>query len=711
MTTKSGKLSLLHHRYTFPFLMYYRFSGVKRDIQPLVSTNPNSYKPPARRAPTATPTVPGAPVDPAIISSQLTRPDTMSKPSISSTSTNMNASHPNTEQKENIIPANDTTPNGKPSVLNANTTAELNKTSLEAKLDLAPNRPGKATPTPSPGKSVNATETVERDVVRAFKDFSNQEKIRLQAQQRNQGRKEREVKINDLKKFASNFKLSKPVPDDLIGILAKDKRKQDEIIAKASREAEEKKTQQQKPAPTPEQPAPTAPAQPDANKVSNATPVEPSSARSRGQGRGFGSSRNDKFHNSFGSSSQGRGGGPPPTFGQRAKQPYSSGSGVSTVAPMGPTNIHTDLPYRQPVPGVPNSASSQTRFNVSAMEFKPNASGSTFSSAFSPLANHSSLTPSQAGSRPVSKTHSPTKRSFFEGNRPRPFSERPSIRDDFNPIKRLKMEVEKEGRLKEFEANDGIPYAYMTRPTWDVRPENENKSYAEMFDQRSVVSMGQPIVPMPHHHQLPPHLQQNHHTMPHVQPPHHARYSQGPPMPPGSAYHHDDHRMQASSSQSTAYQSPRVPMAQPAPMSNQNQQVYVQPQHVYMNQQPVPMGYMRSGSATPQVFNAQTGQMQPMMVNAHPNSQFIPTHGQPHVQLYSSAPGQSYPSQQGPGTPNYSPRVAPVPPMMAPQGSQQGHAAPMMYLSQSQQGQPMYYPQPQGQPSKYRDLEGAMIAS
>src|SRR6187402_603838 len=54
---------------------YHRYSGVRRqDFPPLTSSN-NKYTPPARRAPTGQSTVSGAPVDPAIISSQLARPD------------------------------------------------------------------------------------------------------------------------------------------------------------------------------------------------------------------------------------------------------------------------------------------------------------------------------------------------------------------------------------------------------------------------------------------------------------------------------------------------------------------------------------------------------------------------------------------------------------------------------------------------------------
>lgn len=118
-----------------------------------------------------------------------------------------------------------------------------------------------------------------------------------------------------------------------------------------------------------------------------------------------------------------------------------------------------------------------------------------------------------------------------------------------------------------------------------------------------------------------------------------------------------------------------------------------------MSQQNMPMGYNRPASTTPQMFNQQGGQ--PMVMMNGPAHQFMPGQAQPHVQMYSPAPGQAYPVQPGPGTPNFSPRA---PPMMMQQGSQQGHAAPMMYMSHSQQGQPMYYSQGPSQPSELRPI-------
>lgn len=50
---------------------------------------------------------------------------------------------------------------------------------------------------------------------------------------------DKEVKLTELRKFATSFKLSTPVPTDLVSIIAKDPAKQKEIQAKAIKNAED----------------------------------------------------------------------------------------------------------------------------------------------------------------------------------------------------------------------------------------------------------------------------------------------------------------------------------------------------------------------------------------------------------------------------------------------------------------------------------------
>jgi hypothetical protein len=137
--------------------------------------------------------VPGAPFDPAIISSQL-----KAMPSA--------ASH-NPPSAPSLAP----------------------KVAVES--EAAPAR-----------KKEGTTEDRVRDTADAFKLFANNEKLRLKAAQdakRNTKTQEKNVKLNDLKKFAMNFKLKSRVPDDLVPILAKDREKQLEIQSKAEEAAKE----------------------------------------------------------------------------------------------------------------------------------------------------------------------------------------------------------------------------------------------------------------------------------------------------------------------------------------------------------------------------------------------------------------------------------------------------------------------------------------
>jgi hypothetical protein len=72
--------------------------------------------------------------------------------------------------------------------------------------------------------------------VETFKKVAQTEKLRLRAAQearRSNARHEKNVKLNDLKRFAKGLTLKTRVPDDLIPILTKDHEKQLEIKRKA----------------------------------------------------------------------------------------------------------------------------------------------------------------------------------------------------------------------------------------------------------------------------------------------------------------------------------------------------------------------------------------------------------------------------------------------------------------------------------------------
>jgi serine/threonine protein kinase len=84
---------------------------------------------------------------------------------------------------------------------------------------------------------VGATKTVHKDIVDAFKKYSAVDKMKAREHQRSLSHRDKAVRLNDLKNFAKNFTLSTEVPMDLVPILAKDKKKQQDIVDKAKKMA------------------------------------------------------------------------------------------------------------------------------------------------------------------------------------------------------------------------------------------------------------------------------------------------------------------------------------------------------------------------------------------------------------------------------------------------------------------------------------------
>lgn len=65
---------------------------------------------------------------------------------------------------------------------------------------------------------------------------TNQERVKLPERQRNQTAEEKAKKLNELKKFSKEFKVSAHITKDPIAVLAKDKAKKDKILEKNSQE-------------------------------------------------------------------------------------------------------------------------------------------------------------------------------------------------------------------------------------------------------------------------------------------------------------------------------------------------------------------------------------------------------------------------------------------------------------------------------------------
>lgn len=667
-----------------------RYSGVRREdasYPPLQSGQPNKYTPPARRQPgqQQQPAVSHAPhADPAIISAQLAKPETASK-EVSQQNAGISVATPGKATKS----------------------ATSSQTALSEQ---------NATTSKRAGAAENATSNVETEVLDHFRQFANNEKMKMQERRRNQASHDRTVKLNELMKFSQNFKLATPVPKDLVPILAKDPNKQEEIIERAQRQADEKSST--KTSPSLEQKSTVRGPAPPRFDTSAATvpPSAPADRQNFPRGRqGYppsgphvaagGRLPNQAFHpgrpgtlshrlaDNLRQQKNSLGAVPPPLPIQDVRIPPSISSGDQSSV-SSPNKVHT-----------PTSAVS-SRFNVRAMEFKPNPAASTFTPGGTGVAASPQLS---SRGRSVSRTTTPS--AFFGYKKPVPAAERPSLKDHFNPIKRMKKESEQQTE-KLYMFNGGVPPPFKTAPTWDVIPTNEEKTYGDMFktppSSISPQSRSSSNPHIPHQSQLPYNVQQgSQHISPAGGPPHGPHHLQ-PQQHPGAPFD-DHHRMQLSASTSQMYPSPRLQhshVAYPSPMAPHAQLAFGQPAPQFYHNQGGPQpGNMRQYPGGPQFMNPQNGMGAPMMVQ-QPSSgpymgvpQGMGAPYNPQMQMYSPSPTHAYPQHTGPPPQPHSGYPSPSrgAPMMMHQGSQPGQPPqPVMYMNPGQHGQPMYTPQQQG---------------
>ena len=653
---------------------------------------------PGRRFPTPKATVAGASMDPAIITSQIARKD------------NNAVAEPDTS------PAQDVT-----DVPLANTkSTSPNKRSTEPSNigeDISANNHHLSSSSKGPIPSDSATANVEANLLDSFRTFALHEKARVSDHRRQRVSQDKAIKLNDLMKFSKNFSLKTPVPKDLVPILAKDKSKQEEIMEKAQRNADQYKSTSanidQKPLkPIPEGPRENKQPSPNVNErqelthgrqgYQSQTQQTTTPIRERHIAPQHAPLASDKPAQGY--------------LGHRLQESHGQHKAGMRVAVPPPIPIHSNSrPSTRP--GVVPASTSQTpssvrtptsavssKFNIKAAEFKPNPAASAFRPNGGPSTISSPV--STPSARPASRAQTPT--AFFGDRKPLPATQRPSIKDNFNPLNRLKENAVNEGKAKDYSSNGGIKYAYTTTPAWKVaQDENVMKSYTSMFEEATLGSgkispqpANQLNSTLPHQHQLPPHLQQGHTANIHLQAPH------PPPFPvqsqlhhyPSGQQHYDEHRMHLSASNVSSYHpSPRMQnnnMAFPSPMQQPAQLAFGQPAHQYVmssaGPQPAPL---RQYSGGPQMIPAQGSQLAaPMMVQQSSQNGFVTQpHGvalpfNPQIPVYPA--GQNpYNGQSQPPSGYPSPgRGAPM--MMMHQGSHQGQQP--VYMNPNQYGQPVF---------------------
>ncbi|PQE19119.1 hypothetical protein CJF30_00007478 [Rutstroemia sp. NJR-2017a BBW] len=610
-----------------------KYSGVRRQDFPPLTSSKDKYQPPGRR---------GAPVDPAIIASRL---------------------------------------------------APTDKPATEKPTEKA--KPAAATPSPAPN-----------DVAKAFKSFAAHQRNNVNQLRITKAKNDKLVKLNDLKKFANDFKLLTPVPQDLVPIIAKDPAKQKEIQEKAKRNAEEAKLHPVEPAK-----ASTSSSEANGAQRSNATvtahAASPSGAPGRQQpGRGPYPQASHSFAQNSRGDRPSQAQQPVPfqqsrTTGNLSQRLRNIEQSKPNQVPSNNIPVHeARLPPTGPSNAVePNfsrrssgvaSAQGGPRLNPNSTEFRP----SPFAKDFSPTGNPSSgSSPRSMINPPEIQPSPPVTRSLLR-RKPIAAKDRPSLSGKYDAMEHIKSISPPEGR--NWNANGGLKPAYDTTIPWKIFPDGEpTESYVQVFEkapfpaQTPVVSEPHPPHSAPqvaHQHQLPFHLQQGVHNIGARQSPrqpsvnmHGAQMGHGPNPNFGGP---DELRMMPSHS-AQSYSSPRmqpVPLTFPSPMG-QNAQLSYNPQLVPYGGGPMPFRSMSQH----QHFMPQQGHMgQPIMM-PNPAPGFIPAQGMsPNPQMiYPPGSAQFMPPNNGPPPmPNggyHSPgRGAP---MMMNQGSQQGHQQPMYGMS------------------------------
>lgn len=92
-------------------------------------------------------------------------------------------------------------------------------------------------PSPVPANATATPAKAPADAVPAFREFVSNEKQRLTQKRQALVKNEMDKRMAELVKFSQSFKLNKPIPDDLVPILAKDEDKQKAIRDKAEKDA------------------------------------------------------------------------------------------------------------------------------------------------------------------------------------------------------------------------------------------------------------------------------------------------------------------------------------------------------------------------------------------------------------------------------------------------------------------------------------------
>ncbi|KAI0787704.1 hypothetical protein C8Q74DRAFT_1366536 [Fomes fomentarius] len=309
-----------------------------------------------------------------------------------------------------------------------------------------------ASKVPSPAPSTSSTAKQPADAVPAFRNFVSTEKDRLLKKKQALMKSEMDKRLSDLVNFSKSFKLNKPIPEDLVPILAKDEGKQKAIKEKSTRDAEDARARAI-----------------GVSSTLTAPGARPAAAGSKGGADTARTAAVKSSGTSGTSNTMHKTATVPSKPSEQAKkismviQPIPPFKGRrSTTTPAAPVpqqaGAASAIANGAPKPAAsPLSPTAQNRLNVNASSFRPNANVKPFSPGGSPNPNGASASSTGKQSENVSPQGPPN--PFF-GTRVIKKTPPVHVKDDFNPFKHHKV-IE----------------AAQVAPTW---PYN-GKRYMQMF--------------------------------------------------------------------------------------------------------------------------------------------------------------------------------------------------------------------------------------
>ncbi|KAG7089569.1 hypothetical protein E1B28_011239 [Marasmius oreades] len=282
-------------------------------------------------------------------------------------------------------------------------------------------------PSPAPSNSKPPA-----DPLPAFRDFVTNEKQRLTQKRQALVKSEMDKRMADLVKFSQSFKLNKPIPEDLVSILAKDEDKQKQIREKSSKDASSTQARQIGPSSTTQQIPARGPQltsakvmeavrKPTANTAAAPGPAKATVANSKTE-----SSKPQKPAMYI---------QPIPAFrGSKTKQ----NSQAPTTNGATPPTTQSTTKSTSPSPATnaaAAAAAANNRLNVNASSFRPNPKG-----VASPSTSTQTLASASASPKPKEAVVAgPTTPNQFFGSRPVKKGLPVNVKDDFNPFKTGKV--------------------------------------------------------------------------------------------------------------------------------------------------------------------------------------------------------------------------------------------------------------------------------